>query len=229
MQVEVLTPLSERELLARARALSGMPLGRLAATCGVTVPENQTRAKGWTGQLLERALGATASSRAQPDFEALGVELKSLPVDARGRPKESTFVCTIALTEIGDVEWSASRVRRKLSRVLWMPVEADAGLPLGNRRIGEPLLWSPDAEQEAGLRVDWEELAGLIGRGDLESITGHLGRHLQVRPKAANSHVRRRGLDEDGAYFDAPPRGFYLRTSFTYDLLRKHYALPLRA
>lgn len=222
----VSAPATEAELLGRARALSGLSLEELAARHGRSVPDSQLRAKGFIGQLLEQALGATASSRAQPDFEALGIELKSLPVDARGRPKESTFVCTIALTEIGDVEWERSRVRRKLSRVLWVPVQADRSLPLARRRIGEPLLWSPDAEEEAALRFDWEELAGIIGRGDVEAITGHLGKHLQVRPKAKDSSVRRRGFDEDGAYFEAPPRGFYLRTSFTARLLEKHYALP---
>jgi DNA mismatch repair protein MutH len=221
-----LPPRSEPELLQRARALSGMSLARLADRCGVTVPETQSRAKGFIGQLVERALGATAASRAEPDFEELGIELKTLPVDARGRPKESTFVCTIALTEIGDIEWRDSRVRRKLARVLWVPVEALPSLALAERRLGEPLLWSPNAEEEEALRFDWEELAGLVGRGDVESIRGHLGKNLQVRPKAANSRVRRRGLDEDGAYFQAAPRGFYLRASFTHALLQKHYVLP---
>ena len=219
-------PATESELMARARALSGVSLGQLAGQLDARVPETQLRAKGWVGQLLERALGATAGSRAKPDFEALGVELKTLPVDDRGRPKESTFVCTVALTEIGHVEWEHSRVRRKLARVLWVPVEAQPSLPLAQRRFGEPLLWSPDGEEEAELRFDWEELAGRIGVGELEAITGHFGKHLQLRPKAAHSRVRRRGLDEDGAYVETLPRGFYLRPSFTLQLLRKHYALP---
>src|SRR5688500_18797590 len=87
-------PATESELMARARALSGMSLAELARQFGIAVPEAQLRAKGWVGQLLERALGATAGSRAKPDFEALGIELKTLPVDGRGQPKESTFVCT---------------------------------------------------------------------------------------------------------------------------------------
>jgi DNA mismatch repair protein MutH len=222
-------PATESELMARARALSGVSLGELAERLGLAVPDAQLRAKGWIGQLLERALGATAGSRAKPDFETLGIELKTLPVDARGRPKESTFVCTVALTEIGEVEWEQSRVRRKLARVLWVPVEAEPSLPLATRRLGEPLLWSPDPLEEAELRFDWEELAGRIGVGELERITGHFGKSLQLRPKAAHSRVRRRGLDEDGAYVEAPPRGFYLRPSFTLRLLRKHYAPPFKS
>jgi DNA mismatch repair protein MutH len=164
---------------------------------------------------MEAALGATARSRAAPDFEAIGVELKTLPLSRRGQPLESTFVCTIALTEIDRVEWGESWVRKKLARVLWVPVEGERDICVPERRIGTAFVWSPTPEQEAALRFDWEELVGYIGRGDVEAITGHLGRYLQVRPKAANSHSRRRGLDQDGASFAALPRGFYLRTQFT--------------
>lgn len=216
-------PASEDELLQRAEALAGLSLAEIASRFGEPVPEDLRRAKGWVGQLVERALGATASSRAAPDFEALGVELKTLPVDRRGMPCESTFVCTIPLTEIGDVEWADSRVRRKLSRVLWVPVQGDRDLRVAERRVGTPVLWSPDRDEEAALRRDWEELAGLMGRGDVEAVTGHTGEWLQVRPKAASSRSRRRGVDADGAFFQVLPRGFYLRARFTARILERRF------
>jgi DNA mismatch repair protein MutH len=219
------SPKTEQELLVRARALAGLRLGELAARYDTPVPPDLRRAKGWVGGLIEKALGASAGSRAQPDFEKFGIELKTLPVDARGRPLESTFVCTIPLTEIGEVEWAASRVRRKLSRVLWIPVEGERKLDVAVRRIGAPLLWQLTPEAERALRFDWEELAGIIGRGDVESITGHIGKYLQIRPKAADSRARRRGFDVDGAPFAVLPRGFYLRTAFTAEILREYYAL----
>lgn len=220
-------PETEDELVARAGALGGRTLGSVAADLKVEVPPDLRHAKGWVGQLVEQALGAYAGSRDQPDFVHLGIELKTLPVDGRGRPVETTFVCTIPLSEVGEVPWERSRVRRKLQRVLWVPVEGVREIPVADRRIGAALLWSPDAEQEAALRFDWEELAGIIGRGDVESITAHLGRHLQVRPKAAHSHVRRRSIDAEGELIETLPRGFYLRTSFTAAILRQHFALPL--
>jgi DNA mismatch repair protein MutH len=218
-------PESEAELLARARALAGSTIAELAERFSLTAPADLRRHKGFVGGLIERALGATAGSRAAPDFEAFGIELKTLPVDARGRALESTFVCTIPLMEIGEVEWLSSRVRRKLNRVLWIPVQGERQIAVPERRIGEPLLWSLDAASEAALRFDWEELAGIIGRGDVETITGHIGRCLQIRPKARDSHARRRGVDADGARFAALPRGFYLRATFTSEILRQNYAL----
>lgn len=215
-------PHSEQELLTRARAVSGLTLGQLAAAMQISVPLELTRAKGWVGGAIERVLGAQAGSRAVPDFEALGIELKTLPVSRVGKPVESTFVCTVELGEIGDVEWSASRVHHKLARVLWVPVDGERTIPVADRRIGSAFLWSPSPQQEATLRFDWEELAGLIGRGDVDRITGSLGKALQVRPKAADSRSRRIGFDAEGVPFAALPRGFYLRSTFTEAILREH-------
>jgi DNA mismatch repair protein MutH len=212
--------------LKRAREIAGRSLGEIANHLDEPVPPDLKRHKGWVGSLVERQLGASAGSRAEPDFPELGVELKTLPIDARGRPRETTFVCTIELDRIAELEWTDSRVAKKLARVLWMPVQAEASVPLAERRLGEPLLWSPSAEDEALLRFDWEELSGLLACGQTESVTAHLGRYLQVRPKAANSHVRRRVVDSDGVPYSANPRGFYLRTQFTERLLEEHYARP---
>lgn len=218
-------PRDEAELLARARALSGLTLGEVAERLRVAVPPSLHRAKGFVGQLTELALGARASSRSGPDFAALGVELKTLPVDARGRPVESTFVCTISLREVGDVDFLESPVWKKLSRVLFVPVQGERERPVAQRRLGEPLLWSPSPQEEEDLRFDWDELSGLIGRGDVEAVTGHLGRCLQVRPKGASSRERRLALDAEGVTFAALPRGFYLRPSFTERIIRAYYAV----
>ena len=219
-------PRDVTELLERAAGLAGLRLRELAERHGVTTPPDLRRAKGFVGSLIEQALGASAGSRALPDFPELGVELKTLPVNRSGSPVESTFVCTIPLTEIGEVEWLDSRVRRKLHTVLWIPVEGEREIVVGERRIGQALLYELTPEDEAVLRADWEELAGLIGRGHVERLTGHIGRFLQIRPKAADSRSRRLGFDADGVPFAALPRGFYLRPTFTAQLLARHFALP---
>ena len=213
-------PTSERELLVRVRALAGAKIGDVARSLGLEPPPDLTRHKGWVGQLFEHALGATAASRDEPDFEGLGVELKSLPVTPDGKPVESTFVCTIPLGDLESIPWERSRVRRKLARVLWLPFEGERTLRVAERRIGAGFLWSPSADEEAALRADWEELGGIIGRGGIESLTAHLGRFLQVRPKAANARVTRRAIDDEGMMTETLPRGFYLRTQFTGAVLR---------
>jgi DNA mismatch repair protein MutH len=214
-------PSSERELIDRAWHLAGLTLGELGAEVGIEVPDEAVRGKGVAGQILERALGATAASRAEPDFVALAIELKTIPLDARGKPKESTFVASISLSAMADTDWERSVVLKKLSKVLFVPVEAASATPLRDRRVGRAYLWQPNADELALLKRDWEALAEMIGRGDVERITGHLGEVLQVRPKAASGSARRRAPDEEGAVQWTLPRGFYLRPSFTGGVLAR--------
>jgi DNA mismatch repair protein MutH len=219
--LSVSEPQSEEELLQRAWNLAGLTLGELGARVGVDVPREGVRAKGVAGQILEKALGATASSRAEPDFVGLGIELKTIPLEASGKPRESTFVASISLSAMADTDWEHSVVFKKLQRVLFVPVEAASEAPLRNRRVGRAYLWVPTATELALLRTDWERLAAMIGRGEVEEITGHLGEVLQVRPKAASGSTRRRAPDEEGAVQWTLPRGFYLRPAFTGAVLSR--------
>ncbi len=216
-------PHSVDDLLSRARSIAGRTLGELAERQRISVPPDQRRAKGWAGQLLEAILGATAKSKADMDFEAIGVELKSLPVDHRGLPTESTYVCVVPLTNLEELTWETSWVRKKLSHVLWVPIQASKDVPLAQRRVGTALLWSPDPDHEAVLRADWTELTDLIRLGEVDTITAHLGEYLQIRPKAADSHARRAGVDEEGHLVATLPRGFYLRALFTREILSRYY------
>ena len=114
----VTPPRSEAELLERAQELAGLGLGQLAARFGEQVPVDTRRAKGYAGRLLELALGADATSRPEPDFTRLGIELKTVPVDAAGLPQESTYLTLAPLRGLSGLHWTDSAVRRKLARML---------------------------------------------------------------------------------------------------------------
>lgn len=216
-------PVSELELLERAERLAGRTLAWVAGQVDAPVPEDLRRNKGWIGQVVEAALGATAGNRAEPDFPHLHVELKTLPVTTDGRCRESTYVCTAPLMGSIEPDWERSWVRRKLSRVLWLPI-VGAEAP-GTRVVGSPLLWSPSDEEEGLLRADWEELTALIAAGELWQIDARRGRALQIRPKAASRDELVWTLDDDGHWVRENPRGFYLRPTFTAGLLRRHFLL----
>ena len=219
-------PRSEDELFRRADRFAGRTLAWLAQQEGVEVPPDQRRNKGWIGLLLERALGATAGSAALPDFPDIGIELKSLPLDARGKPRESTFVCTAPVNGTLAPSWEQSWVRKKLSRVLWVPVVGDKTVPLGNRIIGAPLMWTPDAEEAGLLAQDWEDLTEYIVRGEFWLIDARQGKVLQLRPKAANASQATWALDEEGEWVQVNPMGFYLRARFTAQMIAKRFRLP---
>lgn len=213
-----LAPTSEQELLIRADNLAGKTIYNIATQLGLIVPENQKHHKGWTGNLAELFLGATALNRSEPDFQNIGVELKTIPMSKPGIPKESTYVCTLNLTETIGISWSTSSVYKKLKRVLWLPVESGPSIPLKDRRFGSAILWSPNKSQEKTLKNDWEEIMELVSTGELDMISSSLGSYLQIRPKAANARSLGKSISQEGRKTTTLPRGFYLRTSFTRTL-----------
>jgi DNA mismatch repair protein MutH len=216
-----LPPKTQQELLLRCQALAGKTIGQIAAQLNMTVPDNLQRHKGWVGTLLELYLGADAGNQAEPDFIELGIEMKTLPINALGQPKESTYVCTVSLQQSGVLEWKNSWVKRKLAHVLWVPIEADPEIPLAERFVGNPWLWRPTAEQERLLKQDWEELMDRIVLGQQSELTAKEGQYLQIRPKAANSKVLATGVSATGSKEQINPKGFYLRTTFTRQLLQQ--------
>ncbi|SNC58293.1 DNA mismatch repair endonuclease MutH [Sodalis endosymbiont of Henestaris halophilus] len=216
-------PVDERVLLCRANALAGYTLGELSAQFSLSIPADLKRDKGWIGVMLERYLGVSFGNKPEQDFAAIGVELKTIPVNNGGRPLETTFVCMATLTGNIGVTWKTSYVRHKLTRVLWIPVEGQRTIPLKHRRIGAPFLWSPDMEEELQLRRDWEELMDLIVLGKVTHITARYGEVLQLRPKAANSQAMTAAIDEFGQKILTSPSGFYLKKNFTSQILARYF------
>lgn len=212
-------PQTLEQLLSQAQSIAGLTFGELADELYIPVPPDLKRDKGWVGMLLERALGATAGSKAEQDFSHLGVELKTLPINAEGYPLETTFVSLAPLVQNSGVKWENSHVRHKLSCVLWMPIEGSRHIPLRERHIGAPIFWKPTAEQERQLKQDWEELMDLIVLGKLEQITARIGEVMQLRPKGANSRAVTKGIGKNGEIIDTLPLGFYLRKEFTAQIL----------
>ncbi len=215
----ILPPRTQQELMERCQQLAGRTLGSIASDVGLRTPENLKRHKGWVGTLLEQVLGANAGNKAEPDFIELGIEMKTLPLNAQGEPKESTYVCTVSMQQSGKMIWQDSWVKRKLSHVLWVPVEADKAIPLAERYIGQAWLWQPSSEQEAILERDWNELMDRIVLGEQDKISGKEGEYLQIRPKAANSSIISKGISASGETEFINPKGFYLRSSFTKTLM----------
>lgn len=213
-------PQTLEQLLSQAQSIAGLTFGELADELHIPVPIDLKRDKGWVGMLLERALGATAGSKAEQDFSHLGVELKTLPINAEGYPLETTFVSLAPLVQNSGVKWENSHVRHKLSCVLWIPIEGSRHIPLRERHIGAPIFWKPTTEQEHQLKQDWEELMDLIVLGKLDQITARIGEVMQLRPKGANSRAVTKGIGKNGEIIDTLPLGFYLRKEFTAQILK---------
>jgi DNA mismatch repair protein MutH len=209
-------------LLAHARALVGVTLAELADGLGLPVPVGRVRTKGWPGQIIERELGAGEGCRRGPDFAALGVELKTVPLDGQGDPRESTAVCQIDPVAIAGDSWETSYLRRKLARVLFLGLVVPGGASgVGDRRVSLVRLWSPSPADERVLRADFEHFVRVyFRRGRADEISGGVGRALQVRPKGRNALDRRAAFGPEGQPIRVGKCGFYLRPGFVGRILR---------
>lgn len=212
-------PVTRQELIARAQSIAGLTIQQLANEMETSIPASTTHAKGWFGKLLELALGANAANAPEPDFVNLGIELKSIPIDDNGKPKESTYICVVQLDPVALSSWESSLVKCKLTEVLWIPVEANKNTPVSIRRIGSPILWQPNVLQEKQLKKDWQELSDMIVLGNIDKISSSMGEYLQIRPKAAHSNSLTKDKNQPGEEKLTLPRGFYLRPSFTHTII----------
>jgi len=209
--------------MARAEALAGLTMREIAELVGECCPANLKHHKGWTGNLLEFALGADAGSKPEPDFTQIGVELKTLPISQTGTPLETTYVCIAPLTGMVGTRWHDSLLYHKLRSVLWVPILAERLIPVEARQVGTPFLWEMDSHSEQLLRQDWEELMEYISLGRVHEINATVGEYLQLRPKAADSQARVKAIGADGEIVAAPPKGFYLKKTFTQQLLNRAF------
>jgi len=213
-------------VLARARSLVGLELGAIADGLGLPVPQGAIRTKGWSGQILEQELGVEVGGTKGPDFAALGLELKTVPVDVAGRPLESTAVCQIDPIAIAAESWETSYVRQKLARVLFVALTVtERARSVGERRVAAVALWTPSPSDTIRLKADFELFVrNYFRKGRVDAITGHLGEVLQVRPKGKNNRDTRPGYDASGQPTRVGKCGFYLRPSFVEGILRSHKA-----
>lgn len=218
-------PRSEQELLRNCNDLSGLTLADLARHTHSTLPVSASSGKGWVGQHVEKFLGATAGSKAEHDFTNLGIELKTLPLGAKGQIQESTYVCHIQLMQLNQQTWENAWVNKKLQNVLWVPYQASKSIEYADRRIGNAILWQPSKLQASQLQQDWEEIMEKLCIGEQQQLSAHCGQYLQVRPKAANAKTLTDAYNEQGDLCKTLPLGFYLRPSFTRTIIEQNYII----
>lgn len=215
----VLPPASEADLLERSKGLIGRTMASIAAEHGVAVPPDLRRHKGWVGDTIERALGAGAGNKQAPDFIRLGVELKTVPLDRHGRPLEATFVTQVAPPAgLLDLCWEGCPTQHKLARLLWVGVDGDRRMPVGDRQVRRAFLWTPTHEQWALIEEDWHELTDLLRMGGAEDVDTTIGEALHCRPKSSTGD-RAWAIDAEGQRVRGTRLGFYLRKAFVAGLL----------
>jgi DNA mismatch repair protein MutH len=212
-------PTSQAQLQVLIANLQNRTVGSVARELNIQIPAIPTKTKGLVGQLVERYLGVANNNVASVDLAELGIELKTIPVNAALKPLESTYVCTVESNQRA-LTWQDSWVCKKLNKVLWVPILIKPQSPLGDNIILEPIMWQPSPEINAILEQDFRELMDLFYLGQASLLTAKYGTYLHIRPKAANSHMVVDYLDSNNVYTKIVPKGFYLRTQLTKQIMQ---------
>jgi len=211
--------LQVQQILDKSLELEGLTFLQLARSLALDIPQDLRAAKGWIGQAVEIFLGAKAGCLPVPDFPELQLELKTIPINKFGQATESTYVTTLQLIGELNMQWKQSACFHKLQKILWIPIEGDKSIPYHQRRFGRAILWQPNQEQQAVLKNDWEIITEMVIQGAVEKIHGGIGKYLHIRPKAANSQAITTTLNEHGEVIYTLPRGYYLRSQLTNQIL----------
>ncbi|MGN1394699.1 MAG: MutH/Sau3AI family endonuclease [Succinivibrionaceae bacterium] len=202
-------PQTEQQLLNRVHAIAGLTIGELATKLQIPVPNNMLYAKGFAGQLIEIALGASAGANPIQDFPHLGIELKTIPITYKGTPAETTHICIIQQDKLCGQVFENSNFLNKLKKILWIPIEGERSIPLKNRHIATGFLWEPSTTDLIKLKNDWEEIMEIISTKGIENISSNIGEITQVRPCGKLNNIMQ--------------YGFYLRKNFTTKIILKAF------
>jgi DNA mismatch repair protein MutH len=213
-------PINETVLLRFAEGLSGCSLGELSGIMLKTIPRTLKANKGFIGCLLEEILGARSGNKAQQDFLDIGVELKTIPINKNSVPLELTFICSVPLKKNIGLMWKNSFFYKKIRRVLWIPIQGEKSVPVSDRFIGKPFLWTPNSIQENLIRSDWEELMDLIILGGIEDITAKNGEVLQILKRSRYHSYLTRAIGKNGEVIFTLPRCFYFKKNLTFSILK---------
>lgn len=213
-------PKSFEELGNSLNKIEGKSLSELAKIANLPLPISPLHGKGFTGELMERMLGASASNLPIPDFPELGLELKTLPVSNELEPLESTFLCHAPLSNVRNLTFENSALYSKIKRVLFIVINAQRDQDFSQRKVLGYFYFSPNEEQLNQLKSDFNELYELVKTGNVEKINARMGHIIQMRPKGANGKALTECIGPDGNMIKTRPRGFYMRRSFTKMILK---------
>ncbi len=215
-------PATFEELTQNLERIVGRSISDLAKDMNQPLPISPLHGKGFTGELIEKCLGASAQNLPIPDFPKLGVELKTIPVDDDLKPLESMFLCYAPLTDIRHLSFENSSLYTKIRRMLFVLVTASRDRDYVERYVVGYFFYAPSPQELAVIRNDFNEIYELIKTGNIDKVNARLGSIIQMRPKAANGKALTECVGPEGEIIKTRPRGFYMRRSFSSRLIEQH-------
>jgi DNA mismatch repair protein MutH len=130
--------------------------------------------KGSVGRYVETYFGIEANSDAGPDFASAGVELKTVPLQRRGRgltAKERTFITAIDYRTVVDQPFEGSPLDLKSQHTLYVFYEWERGVPIEWFQLLGVLLHERDELDELMLREAHGHVQTMVRQGLAHEIS----------------------------------------------------------
>jgi DNA mismatch repair protein MutH len=133
-----------------------------------------TYTKGSVGRYVETYFGIEANSDAEPDFASAGVELKTVPLQRRGRElaaKERTFITAIGYRSAADQLFEGSPLDLKTRHTLYVFYEWQREIPIARFEVLGVLLHERDDLDELMLRDVHSHVQAMVRQGRAHEIS----------------------------------------------------------
>ncbi len=155
------------------------------------------------------------------DFDRFGIELKTVPMDGKGRPVESMSFPSFVHEELQYETWEDSDLLGRLNRLLIVPVRRSKGQDQADAVVLRAFFWSPPEAELVGISKEWERYRQLISTGMSRNLPkASETEFIHVRPKARDARDR----DPAPGGFDVVRKCFWLNADYVERIIREHRA-----
>ncbi len=173
--------------LERLEAIFHRDLRPLADVYGVTVWRDGRLNKGWAGQVVECYLGQSPNARQGADFgdwELKVVPLEPMPGEGdRWRLKETMAITRLDPDDVLSTGFEDSHLLAKLRRIVVVARTHEGDPNRSTRLVAAAAFDLNDPELYSEIEEDYEEVRWALRDGGAFTLSGHLGRWVQPRPK----------------------------------------------
>lgn len=209
--------LTQEDILRRAQAASGIPIGDIDTTGRLAT------GKGAIGTVIEESwFGYTPNSESEPDFPEAGVELKVVPYLRRKsgiRAKERLVCNIINYMEEYSKTFQTSAFLHKCGTMLLMSYEHLMDRPKADLRIDRSVLFRFPEKDLTIIQHDWETIMKKIRAGRAHEISEGDTLYLAACTKGATSASLRQQPFSD---VPAKQRAYSLKASYMTQILNKY-------
>lgn len=200
-------------------AFVGVPFGSLAAELGVAgLDRPATQRKSFAGDIAEAMLEVAKNSLPDPDLESIGAEIKTIPLDARSRPRENTKITALTPRLVAsEGDFYTSHLYAKMRAILFLPIQKSDNDDPGSWYLRPPFLWLPSTDQLRVIRGEYDAYLEAIRAGRWEALSLRSGIYLGVN----TSGERSAGMERQDK-----PYAWWLKKELTRIIVEENLSPP---